>query len=120
MFKGTGCVQESNVKLEVDPNVKPVHDPPRKIPIRTRGPLKKHLKDLSDMNIIRKVNGYTPWTNSIVIAHRKDKSIRLCLDPRNLNKAIKRPVHCLPDTNFIRSELKGSKFFTELDVKNGF
>ena len=56
----------------------------------------------------------------MVLAIKKNKQFRLCLDPRNLNKAIKRPQHCLPNTDIIRSQLKNSKYFTKLDITSGF
>lgn len=42
--------------------------------------------------IITPVNEATDWVSSLVIVQKKDK-LRICIDPRDLNKAIKRPYY---------------------------
>ena len=43
--------------------------------------------------IIRPCPETTEWVQNIVIVVEKDGSLRLCLDPRNLNKYLIRNVH---------------------------
>ncbi len=38
--------------------------------------------------VVSKVDKPSPWANSIVIVEKRDGSLRLCLDPRDLNRAI--------------------------------
>ena len=120
LFKGIGCLVDFELDLEVDPSVRPKCDPPRKVPIILMDELKAHLDDLCVKDIIQKVDYYTPWVNSMVIVLKKDESIRICLDPRTLNTAIRRPTHSLPDINYIRSRLANSKYYTRLDLTAGF
>lgn len=120
LFQGIGCVQDHEVHLETDPNVKPVIDPPRKVPMKLIDDLEKHINKLVSLNIIEKVDHYTDWVNSMVLVRKKDKNLRICLDPRNLNTAIKRPRHSIPNINYVRAQLSGSKYFTTLDASSGF
>ena len=46
--------------------------------------------------------------------------IRICLDPSDLNKAIKRPKIQMPTLNEVLPNLAKAKMFTVLDAKDGF
>lgn len=41
-------------------------------------------------NIIKAVSEPTEWVNSMVVVAKKNKDLRICIDPRDLNKVIKR------------------------------
>ena len=62
----------------------------------------------------------TDWVNSLVIAEKKDGNLRLCLDPRDLNKVIKREHYKIPTVEEIASTLTGKSVFSILDEKDGF
>ena len=51
---------------------------------------KAELDRLVKEGIITEVHEHTEWINSIVPVMKEDGSLRLCLDPEDLNKAIKR------------------------------
>ena len=59
-FNGIGCVEDTKIHLETDPNVKPINDPPRKVPLKIRSELKKHLNELIERKIIDRVRHHTP------------------------------------------------------------
>ena len=61
----------------------------------------------------------TDWVSSIVLVEKGTK-LRMCLDPRDLNKAIKRPHYPLPVIEDMLPDLSQAKFFTVLDLKDGF
>ena len=48
------------------------------------------------------------------------KSVRVCLDPRDLNKAIRRNHFHLPTLDDVLPRLKGARVFSLLDAKDGF
>ena len=58
------------------------------------------------------------WVNSLVVVV-KNELLRLCLDPKDLNRAVNHQHHGIP-TAEVASTLKGNKVFTILDEKNGF
>ena len=62
----------------------------------------------------------TDWVNSLVIVKKQNGSLRLCLDPRDLNKAIKREHFKLPTAEEIFAEMNNPKYFTKLDASNGY
>ena len=53
-------------------------------------------------------------------APKKDGKLRLCLDPKDLNRAIQREHYPLPTIEDVATRLHGAKVFTKLDVRNGF
>lgn len=83
--------------LEIDESAKPVQLPPLEI-----------------------VEAPTEWVSSIVVAPKPNGKIRLCLDPRPLNQALRRCHHPLPNIEDINPELADAKVFTKVDCKNGY
>ena len=47
-------------------------------------------------------------------------SLRLCLDPKDLNKAIKRPHHRTPTIDEILPKLNGAQYFSIVDARSGY
>ena len=61
----------------------------------------------------------TEWISSMVVVAKPNK-IRICLDPKDLNKAVLRPKYQMPTLEEILPKLNGAKVFTTLDAKDGF
>ena len=53
--------------------------------------------------IIQKVYGPTAWVNSMVVNEKRSGKLRICIDPRDLNKAILREHYQLPTQQEIAS-----------------
>ena len=70
--------------------------------------------------IITEVHEHTEWINSIVPVMKEDGSLRLCLDPKDLNKAIERNQWYVRTLDDILPELVQSKYFTVKDATSGF
>ena len=62
----------------------------------------------------------TDWVNSIVCVTKANGSLRLCLDPKDLNSAIKRPHHYTPTLQDIIPKLAGAKCFSILDATKAY
>lgn len=119
VFNGLGHIKtECNLRLKED--VVPVVDPPRKIPFSLHKSLKDELDRMVQLQVIIPVTEPTEWVNSMVIVTKPNKKLRICLDPRNLNKAILRPHYPFPNIEDCKSRLNGSKIFSSLDANSGF
>lgn len=92
----------------------------RRVPASLSGRLRSTLEELSKRNIITKVDEPTDFVSNLVIVEKKDGSLRLCLDPRELNKSLKEENHPLPTFDVLFSKLNGKKYFTVIDLKDGF
>ena len=119
VFEGLGCVK-SDCKLEVDPSVRPVVDPPRKVPFAIRNKVKSELDKMEKNEIIKKVDGPTDWVSSMVCVKKPSGKLRVCIDPFHLNKALKREYHPMKTVEEVASQLKGAKFFSVLDAEQAF
>ena len=119
VFKGIGCLQVKH-HIELKEEAYPVVHAPRQVPISLRNRVHKELNKLEKLNIVSKVDEPTDWVNSLVIVEKKTGQLRLCIDPRDLNKNIKREHFHLPTKTEITAEMAGAKWFTKLDVSNGF
>ena len=64
------------------------------------------LKRFESTGVIALVNGPTNRVNSLVVAEKKNGLLRLCLDQRDLNMAIKREHYPVPAAQEIRSNSK--------------
>ena len=98
----------------------PVVHAPRRVPLASQGKLRKTLNDLVNKKVITPVVTPTDWVSSLVITEKKNKELRLCLDPKDLNKNIKRLHYPLPTFEEIVPDLKEAKVFSTFDARNGF
>lgn len=119
-FNGLGCLKNYTYHLTIDSSVQPVIHAVRKVPFAIHEDLKKKLNQLEVEGVVSKVTIPTEWVNSLVIVHKKDKSLRLCLDPKDLNKAIRREHFKIPTIDEILSRVNGTKYFSTIDCSNGF
>ena len=81
---------------------------------------KAELDRLVKEGIITEVHEHTEWINSIVPVMKKDSSLRLCLDPKDLNKTIRRNQWYARTLDDILPELAQYKYFTVKDATSGF
>lgn len=63
----------------------------------------------------------TKWEHPIVIVPKKDDSLRLCVDFRQLNKAIIRPLfETATPFQAVRTIPPGMQYFTVIDALKGY
>ena len=84
------------VRLSVNKNIHPHIDAPRKTPIALKDYIKQELDNMAKNKVIRKVTEPTDWVSSLAYSHKKDGCLRICLDPRHLYTALRRPHHATP------------------------
>ena len=81
---------------------------------------KTELDRLTKEGIITEVKEHTEWINSIVPVMKPNGSLRLCLDPKDLNKAIERNQWYSRTIDDILPELAKSKYKTLKDATSGY
>jgi len=113
--QGVGLL-EGKYRIRLDESVAPVQHPPRRVPVPLREALKGTLDDLVEQYILTPVQEPTTWVSSMVVVPKKDGKLRICLDPRDLNKAIRHEHYPLPTIEDVVTRLYGAKVFTVLEV----
>lgn len=119
LFHGFGCLP-GTYHIVIDSSIEPVVSAPRKVPLGLRDSLRDELNKIVDLRVLRKVSHPTPWVNALDIASKKNDGLRLCLDPRPLNRAIKRAHFQLPTLTELATKLHGAQYFSVLDASSGF
>jgi hypothetical protein len=112
---GHASVTKHNIKLTNDT---PIFQRPRRLPQPISDEIERQCQELNSLDIIEP--SMSPWSSPVVPVRKKDGSIRMCIDYRQLNKVTipdKFPVPNLSDSIF---GLHGTKFFTCLDLVRGY
>ena len=115
VFEGLGNI--GNASVTVDPDTRPIQHAPRRIDITLHK--EATLAELEKKKNIVKETEPTEWISSMVVVAKPGK-IRICLDPKDLNKAIKRPKYQMPTLDEMLPKLGKAKVFTTLHGKDGF
>ena len=80
--------------------------------------LKETLDRFENAGVITKLDHPTEWVNSLVIVKKKDGSLRLCLDPKDLNEYILRDFKTTPSPVEISCKLHNKEYFTVIDMRD--
>jgi hypothetical protein len=62
----------------------------------------------------------SPWGEPILFHKKKDRTLRLCIDFRRLNKAIVKNKYHLPRIDDTFDQLRGEKTFSKIDLRPGY
>lgn len=68
----------------------------KRFPHSLLGVLKKELKQMETEGVISPVSYPTSWVNNLQLVEKSNGKLRLCLDRKPLNKAIKREIFLIP------------------------
>ncbi|GJY78996.1 putative reverse transcriptase domain-containing protein [Tanacetum coccineum] len=80
--------------------------------------LKEQLQELIDRGFIRP--SVSPWGASVLFVKKKDGSMRLCIDYRELNRVTIRNRYPLPRIDDLFDQLQGAKYFSKIDLRSGY
>ena len=119
VFEGLGKFN-GQLHLQLDEAVPPVQLPARRLPIAVRDNVKAEIGRLVQEGVLAPVNEPTEWVSAMVVVKKANGSVRLCIDPKPLNKALKRNHYHLRTIDDVLPELAGKKYFSVVDVKSGF
>ena len=119
VFEGLGKFPEA-YHIQTKPKVEPVIQPLHRVPHSLYDRLKHKLDDMEKNDVIAKVDCPTDWVNNIVVVEKKGGDLRICLDPKDLNLAIRREHFQIPTYDDVVSHLGGKRFFTILDQKDSY
>ncbi|KAL0544194.1 hypothetical protein IC582_019307 [Cucumis melo] len=80
--------------------------------------LKVQLQELLDKGFIRP--SVSPWGAPVLFVKKKDGSMRLCIDYRELNKVTVKNRYPLPRIDDLFDQLQGATVFSKIDLRSGY
>ena len=122
LFEGIGTMKNTIVKLDVHQSVTPIVQPPRKIPQAIVEPLKSEIERRAHLGVIRKLNikEATDWCHNLVLVCKPNGKLRVCLDPRTINKVLRFNVHNARTFQDVTSSIRRVAKVSKIDANSGF
>ena len=62
----------------------------------------------------------SPWGAPVLLVNKKDGTLRMCIDYRQLNKVTVKNKYPLPRIEVLFDQLKGAGEFSKIDLRSGF
>ncbi|KAL0544200.1 hypothetical protein IC582_019313 [Cucumis melo] len=104
--------------IELLPGKAPISQAPYKMAPSELKELKMQLQELVDKGYIKP--SVSPWRASVLFVKKKDGTLRLCIDYRQLNKVAIRNKYPLPRINDLFDQLRGASLISKIDLRLGY
>ena len=76
------------------------------------------LKEIIDKGYIRP--SISPWGAPVLFVKKKDGTLRLCIDYRQLNKVTIKKMYPLPRIDDLFDHIKGETVFSKINMRCGY
>ncbi|GJX77150.1 putative reverse transcriptase domain-containing protein [Tanacetum coccineum] len=116
----SGLPPQRQVEFRIDlvPGVTPVAKSPYRLAPSEMQELSGQLQELQDKGFIRP--SHSPWGAPVLFVKKKDGSLRMCIDYRELNKLTIKNRYPLPRIDDLFDQLQGSRYFSKIDLRSGY
>ena len=114
---GMGCLP-GVYDIVIDTDMPPVQNRPRKVAYALKEDFEKKIGELEKQGVIAKVETPTACMSNCIAVRKPNGSVRVCIDPSDLNKAIQRHHYPLPTIDEVHPTLKDAKIFSLVDAKD--
>jgi hypothetical protein len=112
-------VRNNRVYHRIDTgDARPIRQPPRRLPLAKQTEVSGMLDDMQRRGIIEESD--SPWASPVVLVRKGNGKFRLCVGYRKLNNVTKKDCLPLSRTDDTFDKLAGAKWFSTLDLKNGY
>ncbi|KAL0537620.1 hypothetical protein IC582_026603 [Cucumis melo] len=110
--------REVEFAIELEPGTVPISRAPYRMAPAELKELKVQLQELLDKGFIRP--SVSPWGAPVLFVKKKDGSMRVCTDYRELNKVTVKNRYPLPRIDDLFDQLQGATVFSEIDLRSGY
>eukprot|EP00253_Pinus_taeda_P001566 PITA_01566 len=107
--------KEVDFSIELVPRVAPASKAPYKMSTPELVELKLQLKEILDKGYI--TPSVLPWGEPLLFVKKKDGTLKLCIDYRQLNKVTIKNVYPLMRIDYFFDQLKGVIVFSNIDMR---
>lgn len=111
---------EHEVEFTIDlvPGTSPVSMDPYRMSASELVELKKQLEELLEKRFVRP--SVSPWGAPVLLVKKKEGTMRLCVDYRQLNKVTIKNRYPLPRIDDLMDQLVGACVFSKIDLRSGY
>ncbi|GJU95872.1 putative reverse transcriptase domain-containing protein [Tanacetum coccineum] len=115
-----GLPPQRQVEFRIDlvPGATPIAKSPYRLAPSEMQELSRQLQELQDKGFIRP--SYSPWGAPVLFVKKKDGSLRMCIDYRELNKLTVKNRYPLLRIDDLFDQLQGSRNFSKIDLRSGY
>ena len=99
-------------------STQPISIPPYRIALAELKELKESLKDLLYKGFIR--HSISPWGAPVLFVGKKDGSLKMCIDYRQLNNVTIKKKDPIPRIDDLFDQLQGASHFSKIDRRLGY
>ncbi|KAL0537454.1 hypothetical protein IC582_026432 [Cucumis melo] len=110
--------REVEFAIELEPGTVPISRAPYRMAPTELKELKVQLQELLDKGFIRP--SVSPWGAPVLFVKKKDGSMRLCIDYRELNKVTVKNRYPLPRIDDLFDQLQGATVLSKIDLRSGY
>ncbi|KAL0551582.1 hypothetical protein IC582_010671 [Cucumis melo] len=110
--------REIEFAIELEPGTIPISRAPYRMAPAELKELKVQLQKLLDKGFIRP--SVSPFGAVVLFVKKKDGSMRLCIDYRELNKVTVKNRYPLPKIDDLFDQLQGATVFSKIDLRSGY
>ncbi|KAL5578375.1 hypothetical protein UlMin_020074 [Ulmus minor] len=110
--------REIQFEIELLPGTAPISKSPYRMAPAELKELQTQLQDLLDKRFIRP--SHSPWGAPMLFVKKKDGTLRMCIDYRELNKVTIKNRYPLPRIDDLFDQLKGATIFSKIDLRSGY
>ncbi|KAJ0921089.1 putative nucleotidyltransferase, Ribonuclease H [Helianthus annuus] len=104
--------------IDIIPGAAPIARAPYRLAPTEMKELRTQLDDLLAKGFVRPSS--SPWGAPILFVKKKDGSMRLCIDYRELNKVTIKNRYPLPRIDNLFDQLQGASYFSKIDLRSGY
>ena len=104
--------------IELHPGTLPIFMTPHRMALVELQELRVQLEELLDKGFIRPST--SPWGAPILFAKKKDKTLRLCIDYRQLNRVTVKNRYPLPRIDDLFDQLRGARVYSKIELRTGY
>jgi hypothetical protein len=117
-YSGLPPQREVEFRIECVPVTNPISKAPYRMASSELKELKEQLQELLDKVFIRP--SISPWGAPVLFVKKKDGSMRMCIDYRELNKVTIMNRYPLPRIGDLLDQLQGVRVFSKVDLRSGY
>ncbi|GKB18196.1 reverse transcriptase domain-containing protein [Tanacetum coccineum] len=117
-LSGLPLLREIEFRIELIPRAVPIAKSPYHLAPSELEELSGQLKELQDKGFIRPSS--SPCGAPILFVKKKDGSLRMCIDYKELNKLTVKNRYPLPRIDDLFDQLQGSQFFSKINLRSGY